>query len=124
MGSDVFVYFTLESEVERQRELEELAADSGRADTGATATRSSPGSTPPRRSREGQDAELWADLRSIHVFDPARRQNLTLDDGTDRPGPALRHPPAADTGRGRRPDTASTDAPGRDGRHLSSCRSR
>jgi hypothetical protein len=32
------------------------------------------------RIREGDEAELWADLRSMHLFDPATGRNITLDD--------------------------------------------
>ena len=32
--------------------------------------------------REGQDAELWADMRPLHVFDPQTGRNLALDVST------------------------------------------
>jgi hypothetical protein len=33
---------------------------------------------------EGDDAELWADIRSMHIFDPDTGKNLSL--GTERCG--------------------------------------
>ena len=91
MGSDVYVYFTKESVSEvSAAELQELAEDSGSADTGAADT----GMLTARlatetTAREGQQTELWADLRSIHIFNPASGANITLDDdsaGTVRGG--------------------------------------
>ena len=91
MGSDVYVYFSMESVSEvSAAELQELAEDSGSADTGAADT----GMLTARlatetTAREGQEAELWADLRSIHIFNPATGANITLDDdsaGTVRGG--------------------------------------
>jgi multiple sugar transport system ATP-binding protein len=79
MGSDVFVYFTFEGENESvsSAELEELARDSGRADTGGTGDQVVARLDAATAVREGSDAELWADVRSIHVFDPASGENLT-----------------------------------------------
>jgi hypothetical protein len=62
---------------------------------------------------EGHESELWADLRSVHVFNPADGSNITLDYGPDRAvgGSAPAASPAADTSRGESGTTASTDAP-------------
>ena len=38
---------------------------------------------PETRAREGQETELWADLRGMHVFNPATGANISLDDGSD-----------------------------------------
>jgi multiple sugar transport system ATP-binding protein len=35
--------------------------------------------------REGENAELWADTRAIHIFDPSNGKNLTLG---EEPAPA------------------------------------
>jgi hypothetical protein len=32
--------------------------------------------------REGDNAELWADVRAMHIFDPQSGKNLTLEAGT------------------------------------------
>jgi multiple sugar transport system ATP-binding protein len=82
MGSDVFVYFTrdLERGVDAA-ELRELAKDSGRADTGGSGDTIVARIDTQTRAREGQDAELWADLRFLHVFDPSTGANVALEDG-------------------------------------------
>jgi multiple sugar transport system ATP-binding protein len=78
LGSDMFVYFTkeLEKGVD-SAELRELAADSGRAEAGGgdtVAARLDVATT----IKEGDTAELWADVRALHVFDPNTGLNLTL----------------------------------------------
>ena len=77
MGSDVYVYFSQEREQGvNAAELEELARDSGRADTGGGDTVVAR-LAPDTRIREGQDAEIWVDARAIHVFDPESGRNLS-----------------------------------------------
>jgi multiple sugar transport system ATP-binding protein len=79
MGSDAFVYFTLDGQqLASTAELEELARDSGQADTGASADQVVARLDAATRVHEGETAELWADTRAIHVFDPANGANLTL----------------------------------------------
>ena len=79
MGSDVFVYFTQGREQGvNAAELEELARDSGRADTGASGDTLVARLDAATGIREGQDAELWVDGRSLHIFDPASGRNLSL----------------------------------------------
>jgi multiple sugar transport system ATP-binding protein len=81
MGSDVFVYFTRErDEGVNAAELEELARDSGRADTGASGDTVVARLDAATRIREGHDAELWVDTRKMHIFDPASGRNLSLGD--------------------------------------------
>jgi multiple sugar transport system ATP-binding protein len=78
MGSDVYVYFT--KEMERgvdAAELAELARDSGQADTGASVNSVVARIGAETRIREGQDAELWADLQHLHVFNPSTGENIT-----------------------------------------------
>jgi multiple sugar transport system ATP-binding protein len=77
MGSDVFAYFVLEGGPAESAELEELARDSGRADIGADTDQIVARLDAETRITEGEDAELWVDTRSLHVFDPATGQNLT-----------------------------------------------
>jgi multiple sugar transport system ATP-binding protein len=80
MGSDVFVYFTQEREKGvNATELEELARDSGRADTGASGDTVVARLDAATRVREGETVDLWADVRAMHVFDPASGRNLSLD---------------------------------------------
>jgi multiple sugar transport system ATP-binding protein len=89
LGSDVFVYFTQgrEQGVEAA-ELQELARDSGRADTGASGDTIVARLDAATRVREGSDAELWVDDRALHVFDPASGRNLSLGDEDDGAAPA------------------------------------
>jgi multiple sugar transport system ATP-binding protein len=98
MGSDVYVYFTqARDQGVNAAELEELAEDSGRADTGASGDTVVARLDAATGVREGQEAELWVDGRSMHVFDPATGRNLSLaaKDGPGDAAPAPR-PAAAD----------------------------
>src|SRR6201992_1509460 len=65
VGSDVFVYFTKEfvSDV-TSTELAELAEDSGSGNSGASGELITARLDPESTAREGQEAELWADLRN------------------------------------------------------------
>jgi len=88
MGSDVYVYFS--KEIERgvdAAELAELAKDSGRADTGGSGDTVVARIDTATRIHEGDDAELWVDLRSMHVFDPTTGRNIALGrNGDSSPG--------------------------------------
>jgi multiple sugar transport system ATP-binding protein len=109
LGSDVFVYFTRElGQGVNVAELEELARDSGRADSGASGETIVARLDAATHISEGQDAELWVDTRAMHIFDPASGRNLSLggDDGgttTVQAAPARadageRQAPAPDAG--------------------------
>jgi multiple sugar transport system ATP-binding protein len=77
VGSDVFAYFAEDSGLSaRSDQLADLAADSGADDGGGeqVTARLDAATT----VREGQEAELWADLRPLHVFDPESGRNLAL----------------------------------------------
>ncbi|MDT4912139.1 MAG: multiple sugar transport system ATP-binding protein [Pseudonocardiales bacterium] len=79
MGSDNFVYFSLDTDKSVSSvELEELARDSGRADTGGSGAQIVARLDAASTVREGAEATLWADARSIHVFDPGSGANLGL----------------------------------------------
>jgi multiple sugar transport system ATP-binding protein len=100
LGSDVFVYFTRGREQGvNAAELEELAQDAGRAGTGGAGDTIAARLDAATKIREGQDAELWVDGRSIHVFDPASGRNLSLAVRSDGDGAAAVRPasPAAGT---------------------------
>jgi multiple sugar transport system ATP-binding protein len=82
MGSDKYVYLTVEGERATSAELEERAADAGAADlpTGGGAnlvTRLSAESA----VKEGEDWRVWVNLEKIHLFDPSNGRNLTLHEG-------------------------------------------
>ncbi|MFR9801805.1 ABC transporter ATP-binding protein [Pseudonocardia sp. RS010] len=77
MGSDKFVYFTVEEQA-TSAELAELAADAGTADVpggdaGSLVTRLSAAS----RAAEGHPVEVWVDTSKLQVFDPKNGRNLT-----------------------------------------------
>ncbi|MGH3629285.1 MAG: ABC transporter ATP-binding protein, partial [Sciscionella sp.] len=79
MGSDNFVYFTLDTGTSvTSAELEELARDSGAADTGSSGEQIVARLDAASGVKEGAEAELWADARAIHVFDPSSGENLGL----------------------------------------------
>jgi multiple sugar transport system ATP-binding protein len=77
MGSDVFAYFTLEGGPARSAELDELAVDSGRADTGSDSDQIVARLDAATAIREGDTARLWVDTRPVHVFDLNSGENLT-----------------------------------------------
>jgi len=85
LGSEKFVYFSKEIGAVETAELAELARDSGRADTGSSAETVVARLDPATQISEGQNATLWVDVRSVHVFDPATGRNLTLEQSS---GPA------------------------------------
>jgi multiple sugar transport system ATP-binding protein len=81
MGSDVFIYFTQESGLTAKTDqLADLAADSGAAELGSAETVTAR-LDPTTQIKEGDSAELWADVSSMHIFDPDNGQNLTLGAG-------------------------------------------
>ena len=81
LGAEKYIYFTQDlGKATSIAELEELARDSGRADTGGTSETVVARLDPDTRITEGENARLWADVRSLHVFDPASGRNLTLGD--------------------------------------------
>jgi multiple sugar transport system ATP-binding protein len=87
MGSDVFVYFTQDSGLTAATDqLADLAADAGQDEvsSGETVTARL---DPVTRIREGENAELWADVRKMHVFDPNTGKNLSLSTEPAAAGP-------------------------------------
>jgi len=80
LGSDVFVYFTKDlAQGVDAAELQELAADSGRAEAGTSGDTVVARLDTATTIREGQDAELWVDARTMHLFDPGTGRNLSLE---------------------------------------------
>jgi multiple sugar transport system ATP-binding protein len=88
LGSDKFVYFTQElGHAANVAELEELARDSGRSDTGDSTETVVARLDPASRVTEGANARLWVDVRKLQVFETASGRNLTLG-ATAPPGTA------------------------------------
>ena len=77
LGSEKFVYFSKELGTVQTAELAELAEDAGRAEGGTTAETVVARLDPATTITEGQNAELWMDVRPVHVFDPKTGRNLT-----------------------------------------------
>jgi multiple sugar transport system ATP-binding protein len=118
MGSDVFVYFTKDGGTQASTaELDELAADSGSADTGASAETITARLDAASNVREASEAELWADGAAIHVFDPATGRNLSVAANAGTPIPTIARPaaaaPVADVATESRTETegSTTDLP-------------
>ena len=89
-------------------ELNELARESGRADSGAGETVVAR-FDPATRLTEGDHAEIWVDVRRVHVFDPDTGRNLSLaDSGSPATLTSPRSADAPGTGR-HRPDAAGQD---------------
>ena len=87
MGSDVFVYFTQDSGLSGTTDqLADLADD---ADTGASEETVTARLDPATQIHEGDAAELWADIRTMHIFDPDTGANLSLGtEPAEAAGPA------------------------------------
>ena len=80
MGSDVYVYFAQgRDNTLNVDQLTELAQDSGQADTGGSGDTVTARLDSATQVREGQEAELWVDTRSMHVFDPQTGKNYTKE---------------------------------------------
>ncbi len=105
LGSDVFVYFTRElGQGVNSAELEELARDSGRTDSGAGGETIVARLDAATRVSEGQDAELWVDARAMHIFDPATGRNLSLADDDGGAVSLQAAPDRTDAGEPQAPD--------------------
>ncbi|MEU0154879.1 ABC transporter ATP-binding protein [Micromonospora fulviviridis] len=81
MGSDKYVYFTVEGERASAAELEELAADAGAADFTGTGSSLVTRLSAESPVREGEPRRVWFNLEKIHLFDPSTGRNLTLHEG-------------------------------------------
>jgi multiple sugar transport system ATP-binding protein len=79
----VFAYFTAESGLsahsDQLADLVDLAADSGADDTVGGEEQVTARLDAATKVAEGQEAELWLDLRPLHVFDPQTGRNLALE---------------------------------------------
>jgi hypothetical protein len=110
----VFVYFTRElGQGVNSAELEELARDSGRTDSGEGGEVIVARLDAATRIAEGQDAELWVDSRAMHIFDPATGRNLSVAGDGDGDGGAATVQPASASTSGAdaaQPDAAQPEA--------------
>ncbi|GAA1896161.1 ABC transporter ATP-binding protein [Asanoa iriomotensis] len=81
MGSDKYVYFTVEGEKASAAELEELAADAGSGDLPSSGSNLVCRFSAESRVKEGDTARIWVNLDKIHLFDPSNGRNVTLHEG-------------------------------------------
>jgi multiple sugar transport system ATP-binding protein len=109
LGSDKFVFFTQElGKAANVAELQELARDSGRADTGSTGETVVARLDPASRVTEGESARLWVDARKLHIFDPSSGLNLSLGMPADQAGAAGPAAPASPVGQAGAAGAAGT----------------
>ena len=76
MGSELYVYFEIETEGIDSQELQELAADSGAAEVPGAGSEQVVASSPESKVAKGEEAELWLDTSKLHLFDPKSGKRL------------------------------------------------
>jgi len=112
LGAEKYVYFTRElGQTANVAELEELARDAGRADLSGAAETVVARLDPATRIREGQDAELWVDVRKLHVFDPSTGRNLSLAARDDADASTVTSGAAAPAAAAPAPPSPEASAP-------------
>jgi multiple sugar transport system ATP-binding protein len=80
MGSDKYVYFTIEGDAATSAELEELAADAGSADVAASGTQLVTRLSATSAAKEGEKVDVWFDADKVQLFDPSSGKNLTYSE--------------------------------------------
>jgi multiple sugar transport system ATP-binding protein len=113
LGSEKYVYFSKELGSVETAELAELARDAGRAEGGTSEETVVARLDPATTIAEGQNTELWVDVRAVHVFDPKTGRNLTLGDSASAATPAA--PSAGGTAPAATPDGSDGSAAGQEG---------
>jgi multiple sugar transport system ATP-binding protein len=87
MGSELYAYFSVESEALESEELRELAEDAGTTEVpggggdGQVVARLDSSSD----ARQGQEKELWLDASQLHFFDPESGRSLTSREAAAAP---------------------------------------
>jgi multiple sugar transport system ATP-binding protein len=110
LGSEKFVYFSKELGTVETAELAELARDAGRAEGGGNEETVVARLDPATTITEGQNTELWMDVRAVHVFDPETGRNLTRGGSGASADSAA--PPAGGTAPAAAPDGSAADQEG------------
>ena len=82
MGSDVYAYFNVRSEEAHNRELDELAADTGNDMHGVEGVAVTARLDAASHVQRGQNARLWYDTSKIALFDADSGENLSPGDQT------------------------------------------
>ncbi|MEX5637883.1 ABC transporter ATP-binding protein [Parafrankia sp. FMc2] len=86
LGSDSYVYFTLQGGRARTADLDELAHDAGTVELSSGAEQVVARLDAASRIREGEKAELWLDAHQLHLFDPDTGRNLDAPARPDAAG--------------------------------------
>jgi multiple sugar transport system ATP-binding protein len=76
LGSQQYAYVPFEAPEEITRQLAELEKE---LDSEQMRTQMIVSLDPASRLRDGEQAELWLDLRRVHLFDPRTGENLTRE---------------------------------------------
>jgi multiple sugar transport system ATP-binding protein len=76
LGSQQYAYVPFEAPAEITRQLAELEKE---LDSEQMRTQMVVSLDPASRLRDGEQAELWLDLRRVHLFDPRTGDNLTRE---------------------------------------------
>jgi multiple sugar transport system ATP-binding protein len=117
LGAEKYVYFTKDlGKAKFVTELSELAKEAGRADSGTTDETVVARLDAATRISEGSKAQLWADARSLHVFDPATGRNLAVaaaatpggQAAAAAPGPGAATPAAGQPASGQTSGSAAS----------------
>jgi multiple sugar transport system ATP-binding protein len=78
MGSDKYVFFTIEGGAAAAADLEDLAADAGGVDLPHDAANLVTRMSAESRVKERTTAKVWMNLDKIQLFDPQNGRNVTL----------------------------------------------
>jgi multiple sugar transport system ATP-binding protein len=100
LGSDVYAHFSTEGGPVTTAELEELAAETGRRETGVRGQQVVTRLSTATSARENEPLELWVDVAKALVFDPATGANLTRPEDE---GPEPESLPEPEEGREQEP---------------------
>ena len=80
MGSELYVYFAIDSGGIQSKELDELAADSGAAEVPGSGTNQVVARLDAAsKVKRGEQAELWLDTTKLHFFEPQTGARLGGD---------------------------------------------
>jgi multiple sugar transport system ATP-binding protein len=82
LGSEQYAYVPFEAPADITRQLADLEKE---LDSEQLRTQMVVSLDPSSRLRDGEQAELWLDLRRVHLFDPRTGENLTRETAVGAP---------------------------------------
>jgi multiple sugar transport system ATP-binding protein len=77
LGNELYAYVPYEAPEDVRNQLRDLSRE---LDSDQLRTQAVVALNPNSRIHDGQEVDLWIDLGSIHIFDPATGENLTRDE--------------------------------------------